>query len=301
MKLDQLCRGTVAVAVVSSATASSALAASWVDFNAVIRTNLTSIGDVEGAALVGGDASGNNIFGSKGSSPMGLTLGVGGNVTGNLNLNSGNARIGGSITGAVNNNSGGSIVQGDGLVMDVINEAWSSAAQASTAFGALVANSTTSAQPGNKLLFNAADNAPFAVFSISSSVFSTYQELVLQRDGAGTIVINVHGGGDGSTINMLATMNSFTSSRSDIVWNFVDAVGTINVQRQVEGSFLALDAHLNMSAVIEGSVVAHSAAMNGQEFHVPGFGGDIPRAIPLPSAVLLGGAGLGVIGLRRRR
>ncbi len=282
--------------------APAALAESWVNYNAVIRNNLSSIGDVEGAALVGGTASGNNIFGSLGTSPSGLTLGVGGNVQGNLNLNSGNARIGGSINGAVNNNGGGSISQNDGSVMSLINTVWDSAVAASSAFGALTANSTTSILAGNKLLFNAADNATHAVFDINSSVMSSFQEFVLQRDGADTIVINVHGGA-GTSINMMATMNSFTSSSADIVWNFVDATSTINIQRQLEGSVLATTAHLNLSAVIEGSVAALSANMNGQEFHLPGFEGTPPpgTAIPLPSAALLGGAGLVAIGTRRRR
>lgn len=294
-------RGMIA-AVALAVVAPAALADSWVDFNAVIRNNLSSIGDIEGAALVGGTASGNNIFGSQGTSPSGLTLGVGGNVQGNLNLNSGNARIGGTVNGSVNNNGGGSIAQNDGSVMGLINTVWDSAVSASSAFGALTANSTTSILAGNKLLFNAADNATHAVFDLNASAMSSFQEFVLQRDGADTIVINVHGGA-GSSINVMATMNTFRSSRSDIVWNFVDATSTINVQRQIEGSVLAVGAHLNMSAVIEGSVAALSANMNGQEFHIPGFEGTPPPStmIPLPSAALLGSAGLLVIGTRRRR
>jgi len=287
---------TAAVIVASSASAASA--ATWTDFNAVIRNDLSSVGDVEGAALVGGNVSGNNIFGSLGTSPSGLTLGVGGNVVGNLNLNSGDARIGGAVTSNVNNNGGGSIAQGDAAVAGFIDTIWNEAVAASASFGGLTANSSTSVDPGNKLRFDAMDGAGYAVFNINASAFSSYQEFVLQRDGASTIVINVSGGA--SDIDVFATMNSFTSSSADVVWNFLDAAGTIDVNRQIEGSVLATRALLRQTAVIEGTVVALGAEMNGQEFHLPSFNGQTP-VIPLPAPAGLATAGLALVAAGRRR
>jgi len=278
-----------------------ASAATWTGFNAVILNDLSSVGDVEGAALVGGSVSGNNIFGSVGTSPSNLTLGVGGNVIGNLNLNSGDARIGGSATGFVNNNGGGSIVQGDAGIGALVTAVWNEAVSASGAFAALSANSTTSAQPGNKLRFDALDNADVAVFSINASDLSSYQELVLQRDGATSIVINVLGGE--SDIDVMSTMNSFAAHARDIVWNFVDAAGTLDVMRQMEGSVLASEAMIRLSAVIEGTVVADSAMMNGQEFHLRPFSGDIPGTpvVPMPASGALAAVGLVGVASRRRR
>lgn len=284
--------------------ATSATAATWTDYNAIIRNDLSSIGDVEGAALIGGNSSGNNIFASLGTAPGGLALGVGGNVIGNLNLNSGNARIGGAVVnGNLNNNGGGSVSLGDATIGSFIDEMLSQASSASNAFASLSTNSTTTAIAGNRLQFDAAAGAQFAVFSISASDLSSYQAFELNDNGASTIAINVTGGA-GSAINILATMNDFISLSSRIIWNFIDADSTINVQRQVEGSVLALNAHLNLSAVIEGTVAANSAAMNGQEFHLPGFDGDIPETsvlVPTPTAALLGAAGLAGVASRRRR
>jgi len=292
-------RKTVIIAAIVASSTPAAFAESWTDFNAVIRNDLSSIGDIEGAALVGGNASGNNIFGSLGTSPSGLTLGVGGNVVGNLNLNSGDARIGGAVTSNVNNNSGGSITQGDAAIAGFIDTIWNEAVAASAAFGALGANSTTAVDPGNKLRFDAADGADFAVFNINASAFSSYQEFILQRDGASTIVINVSGGE--SDIDVFATMNSFTSSAADIVWNFLDAAGTIDVNRQIEGSVLATEALIRQSAVIEGTVVALGAQMNGQEFHLPTFNGGQPPIVPLPAPAGLAASGLALVAARRRR
>lgn len=281
-----------------------ASAASWTDYNAIIRNDLSSIGDVEGAALVGGNTSGNNIFASLGTAPDGLALGVAGNVHGNLNLNNGNARIGGGVVnGNLNNNGGGTVSLGDATISSFVNDMWSQASTAAGLFAGLTANSTTSIEAGNKLRFNAASGADFAVFSISASDLSSYQAFELRANGASTIAINVSGG-VGSAINILATMNEFISMSSKIIWNFVDADSTINVQRQVEGSVLAMNAHLNLSAVIEGTVVANSAAMNGQEFHLPGYDGGIPETttlVPTPTAAMLGCAGFAGLAMRRRR
>lgn|GEM_PF-4152663 len=293
---------TMIIAAGVAAAASAAAADTWTGFNAIIRNDLSSVGDVEGAVLVGGNVSGNNIFGSLGTSPSGLTLGVAGNVVGNLNLNSGNARIGGLVTSNVNNNGGGSITQNDAGIAALVDLAWNEAVAASAAFAGLSGNSSTSAIAGNKLLFDAADGADFAVFNLDASDFSTYQEFVLQRDGASTIVINVSGGA--SDIDVLSTVNSFTSSAADIVWNFLDAMGTIDVQRQMEGTVLATEATIRQSAVIEGTVVALSAMMNGQEFHLPTFAGDVPGGspiVPLPGPGALAAAGLSLVALRRRR
>ena len=278
-----------------------AFADTWTGYNAIIRNDLRSIGDIEGSALIGGSASGNNIFGSVATSPSGLTLGVGGDVIGNLNVNSGNARIGGVVTSNVNNNGGGMITQGDAGIASLIDTVWNEAVSASGAFATLSANSVTTMDPGNKLRFDALDGAATAVFSINATDLSSYQEFVLQRDGASSIVINVLGGA--SDIDVMATMNSFASSARDIVWNFVDAAGTLDVMRQIEGSVLAINAHVRQSAVIEGTVVADEGTMNGQEYHWRPFSGDVPGGtpvVPLPAPGALAFFGLTAVAARRR-
>jgi len=285
----------------AACVATTASAATWTGYNAVIRNDLRSIGDIEGSALVGGSIGGNNIFGSVATSPSGLTLGVGGDVIGNLNINSGDARIRGIVFGGVNNNGGGSITLNDGGISAFIDTVWDEAVSASGAFATLAANSVTATAPGNKLTFDALDGADTAVFSIDASAFSTYQEFVLQRDGASSIVINVLGGA--SDIDAMATMNSFMSSARDIVWNFVDAAGTLDVMRQIEGSVLAINAHVRQSAVIEGTVVASEGTMNGQEYHWRPFSGDIPSdnpMVPLPAPGAMAFFGLTAVAARRR-
>ena len=280
----------------------------WTQINGLFAGNLTGGTDTQGSILVGGNfALNGGTVGAFINDNTQLGLGVVGNLTGGGNLNGGFAVVGGGIFGGLNPNSGASITQNNPVVVDLFNDAWSSASDASIGFGNLSINSSTNIAAGNKLIFDARGATDFAVFGINASDLSNFQAFQLLSDTEATIVINVTGA-NASTVNINATMNengqgvggtSFRAESERVIWNFLDATGTVNVNRQVQGSVLALDAALNASAVIEGNAVFASGALNGQELHLPTFDGSIPP-IPAPGVLALLGANM-LVCVRRRR
>lgn len=297
----------IAAGIMCCAGAAHAGVADWTQFNGVFAGDLVGGTDIEGSVIVGGNLSLNGgTVGTFLGDNTRLGIGVVGNLSGGGNMNGGRAEVGGSILNGLNPNSGGTVTQNSASIAGFFNDVWSSAMDASTAFSGLMTNSVTSVAPGNKLQFDARGQSDFAVFTIDASDFTAFQSFLLLSDTEATIVVNVMNANAG-TISLAANMNenglgmggtSFQAERERVVWNFADATGTLNVNRQVEGSVLALGAGLNSAAVIEGNAVFASGQLNGQELHLPGFGGRIPQ-IPAPGSALL--AGLGVFAVRRRR
>lgn len=297
----------IAAAVLLAPAAASA--SSLTDFLVVTSGSLTARSQVYGSTLVGGNLQATNwpSFGSHLSgvgAPQSVeTLTVAGSASGDLHLQYGTMRVGGARKGHTSFNGGSSFVTED---FNSINSRVASVVAdlqiASAGYAAMAANSSVVNPHGNNHVFQAAPDANgFAVFSITDALFSDPNaDFGISGVGSGdTVVINVLG----STINFNHNLTgAFSNLREQIIWNFVDAT-EVTIGRRLDGTLLAMGAGVTLNQDIDGGLYAANATLNGQVHMFP-FGGGLPPelvVIPLPSGAALGGLGLGLIALRRRR
>ncbi|HEY3950059.1 collagen-binding domain-containing protein [Phenylobacterium sp.] len=296
------------------------------DYNLIVLGNMTSNSDVEGRALVGGNLSGS---GTMFTSPHGQSTAtlpgvvVGGNLSGNFNLNnSSGAWIGGNDTATVNLNGvqtvkvGGSVTHVPNLNGSTLQQGIGSTAalsglpmsladyatSLSTLSTTLAGLTTTQANPvslvSNNLNINVTGGGTgLAVIDLNDSLLNGNQ-VSINTEGYDTVVINV--------FNTVNTADSYhfnpgtfsTNAQTKIIWNFVGAT-TLNVQGQFEGSILAPLATLTNNTQINGSVAVDNFTQGG-EVHMLNYEGHVSVPEPAGWALMILGFG-GVGGLLRRR
>lgn len=262
---------------------------------------------------VGGNA--NNINGSNNAK-----LYVGGSITGNANTNGGTFTSNYAFAGPVP----APTVPVVGSLAATTQQIADDVKALSTALGGLtiVSNPSTITYGSQGPTFHAVDGGNgFALFNVTESIFN-YAEF--NYDFANTtlpVVINVTNSNSLVSAAKSATYNwnanpvggANNQHNQQVIWNFLDA-GTLNLNRQVQGSILAPYATVRNASDVNGSVVA--AVFNqGGEVHlgtVRGFDldgklrppvtppvGGVPE--PAIWAQLIAGFGLAGIALRRRR
>ena len=273
------------------------------EYNLIVFGDLDSQSNVQGKAFIGGNLSGTaSDFGTMLSIPSSETsLLVGGDVLATIeNINRGSIEVGGDISAGstINMNSGGSAAVGgtvfgtvqNGPVVPLgspvdISGIQSTLEAASAALAALSANSTTSVQNGNQLVFDAQPGGPQnqAVFNVTAAdVFenNSLAQMQMNANGASQIIINVSGSSM-TWNNGMNQVGAFTSNalREIVVWNFYEAT-SLTVDRNLNGALLAPDAHLTNSTNIDGSVAVASFTQRG-EVHLPTTAVAVPEASSL--------------------
>lgn len=301
-------------------------------FNSVTLGDTSTSHDIEGRTYVGGSFTVNgslNIKPALSASPYDELVVVGDLNAGNANVNNGGSvTVGGDFNGGwLNLNGGGTAHLGgakngnsnqtvlanqsgpafDARFPDAVEstvKATSTALSGLAANGAVLVDSST-----QKLSFGSAPAANgVTVYSVSWDLFQDYSNYAIDfaLAGANTVIVNVLGNGafdDG--FDIWNNFNANASISQHVLWNFVDAT-EVNFQRSFWGAVLAPLAHITNVTPIEGSVIAGSAAYNG-EVHVYGWqGGVLPSTepvppVPVPAALPLLGAGLAGLALLRRR
>lgn len=333
--------GTVALAGVALAKPALAdtLSAQQLlgQFNTIVLGTLTSnSGETDGRAFVGGNLNGSTFSaGGHGvvSSPYNALIVDGDVDTSNLAVGGGGFNIGGSVNGTLNGNGAsagttssiGKNVNGNvslnGTLQvggiktangNVNNAAVTYGAAVSTdplpvsVFGTLNALSATLAglaptgtvtQSNGVLTFTAQQGATGTViFNISASQLDEATAFSFDL-GKAQAIINVTGGGS-ITDNVNATGNP-----QDLLWNFGDAT-SLDIVHGLEGTVLATDADVTISANMEGTLVAGDATLDA-EIHSDPFAGTLPDGgttpVPEPASGAVVLAGLGMLAMLRRR
>jgi choice-of-anchor A domain-containing protein len=290
------------------------------------RPTLTVVGNFSnGGQLNNGSNGGTGNVGT----PAGVT--VGGNLS-SLNMNAQNAtlKVGGTA-GNVNGSSGSTIQVGGAtsgnfnlngatlhanlgpnFTQPLLNSLQSERTALISGFTALSSqlagyvwedNPNTITHGSQGAVFNVANSSNgYALFTINADQIGN--EIRFNLAGpVQPIVINVLGSG---TINWNANAVFGTidprALNPWIIWNFANSTA-INFNRQMHGSVLAVNAALNITQVIEGSVIGKSATQSA-EVHLgtySGGSGILIEPIPEPASWTMMIAGFGLVGATMRR
>ncbi len=314
--LITLAAASLAVGASTSALANGSAAQGLLDLrqlNLVVFHNLTGGGqDVEGKAFIGGDLSAGtfNNADSHGQSFIASSLPaltVGGNVSGNVNIDNHNPQApsglgaveGGSggtwsingtpsslyVGGAVGNyNPNGQVFQQHvaGLQTQIAQQKQTLLADLSalsTALAALpaTAGSSFNLTDPNNATFTAVNvgNLGYAVIDITASQLSSARNLVYNIptvSGGGYLPTIINVTGEAGQNESFTANSNLSAYNPYVMFNFADANSgtTLNFRSQVNGSVLAPLATVSNSTPIEGSLVASFFAQAG-EVHLGTF------------------------------
>lgn len=303
MRYAALILGFVFAGFVSAPAFASPIDASTVlrDFNTVIFGNASTQADIEGAAVIGGNFSGATMYNNPTQSPASgfSALTVYGSTYGNsMNINNGgSAYIGGSHGQQVNFNGGGGFSYTP--PPSTIPDFQSSLNNLSAQLSQLSANSSLIMPTDgstNNVQFKATPGANgVAVFNITAAQLSSFASFVMNLNGSTSMIVNV----SGTSVTINGNDNSGALGANNIIWNFYQAT-TLNIGTLIGGTVLATQAAVTNNNQIDGGLFAQSWTGNG-ELHSYGFTGTLPVATPEPASLALMGAGLGALGLVRRR
>ncbi|RBP12274.1 putative secreted protein with PEP-CTERM sorting signal/choice-of-anchor A domain-containing protein [Roseiarcus fermentans] len=284
-------------------------------FNDVFTTTFTSGHDVQGRSVAGTITGGAQFYtqGYGGDAPPGSDFQAVNAVDTTAGCNGCKINNGGSLNTTGTNaasfifNGGGSAKQNEpAFVMSDFTVPLN--ALESTLSG-LAANNVNPTDT-NQYYFDANHvyNDGIAVFSVSASTLQTAATIGVDVGSASTVVINVTGSsGFGFTPQANFTYGGSVSSQKTVaqhvIWNFEDA-GSLSMDRDWSGAFLAGRAAVSNSVSIDGFLYAYSFNGSGELHDWPFAGVLPPTGVPEPStwAMLIAGlAGAVFVGRRRPR
>jgi choice-of-anchor A domain-containing protein len=259
-------------------------------YNLVTTGDANTNSDIEGSAVVGGNANLATVFGN--NAPAHPTLGVYGTIQGNLNVNNGGAVHYGVKSASINLNGGSTAVQGG--FTNTLLDFTSPLNALSASLAGLAANSTAI---NNGTFVAHPDSNGVAVFNLTAAALQTAMtnhSFAFTQNGATAIIVNVDGNyTEGSSTNWNPP------PVQDVIFNFFDATSVAVGNWQ--SSILAPGAAVSiLNGNVQGFVYANSF-VGGGELHNFDFTGVLPSAVPEPGTLAIFGLALGCLLTVRRR
>jgi choice-of-anchor A domain-containing protein len=277
-------------------------------FNAVVTNNFSTNSDVEGRLVAGNIHNGGSSTFYENPNPLSSPSAFRGvNALTIQSCPSCNVNHGGGVnfitsnSGTFNLNGGGSVAQNNPSF--AMSDFATPLNSLQTTLAGLTSNSSFSTPNSNSLVFDVTPTDGVAVFDMTAAQLAggqndNYNITFANASAATTIVINVtgsftQGGGE--------NFNGDTFLDEHVVWNFENAAN-VNVKGW-HGAVLAGDATVTNTSAMEGFLYAENFT-GGGELHDFPFQGTVPGTVPEPSTwamMAIGFAGLGFLGLRRRK
>lgn len=301
--------------------ASTASAMPMSDYGLILLGDLNANNlHVQNRAFIGGNVTGGGVeFGSRlDKSTRENSAEIAGNLNAGANVGAGYLVIGGSNNASYLNCNGngfgqrGCVVQDSSLKARVSN--LTSQLHADTLnISRLESNGDLIANGNQKTLrYTGSDN--IAVFSLDGAqLFAQNSNWSLDHGSAETVIINVSGaalknlGGVNFNNGFGAEVGGNNIGASNILWNFYEADNIDFGSSRFNGSVLAPFADVVMWNNFDGSLAANSYRGAGQVQNYLFSGLNLPSPAPVavavsePSALLMLLAGLGLLGMARRR
>lgn len=276
------------------------------DWNLLVETNMTTSSHVDGSTKIGGNLSASaGVFSMHlVTAPANVGLAVGGNITGNLQINNGgNLRLTGTNSGSVIFNGGGTTIPDPGIPASVAAD-FAYLDSLSAMLTTLTPNGTLDGAGNLNAVPTLIDGQLVAVYNLNASSFTSLGQLNLNFGAANTVILNVSGAPSGNVSfvappNLIGGFSQANSSK--ILWNLYDA-SSVTVNNSFNGALLAPGADLQvLGGGMNGTVAVHSLSNQNAEIRRFNYTGYVP-VVPEPSSgVLLAAAALVLGGWYRLR
>ncbi len=264
------------------------------DYNLIVVDDYTHEGGaVWGTAFIGGDLIGNaSEFATKVTDAEMDSLKVVGKVTAShVKVKTGNmvvkdkGNISADSSVEVQDHSSELVEDGNLSIASVASQLEA----ASTAYKGMATNASY-----NNGQFSSADTSIAVYNTNADDLFVSNLNFDFSGVQADNLIINVAG----TTINADGfNMNPGSYAASNILWNFFEAE-TINVQRSMLGSFLAMGAFVDLNARVDGSIGAYSLTTSAQ---IHDYYFEQVNPVPLPGSLILLGSAIFGFGVFRKR
>jgi choice-of-anchor A domain-containing protein len=278
-------------------------------FNAVVSNDFSTNSDVEGRLVAGTiENSNSSTFYENPNSSSSPSSFQAVNALTISSCPSCDVNNGGSVN-YINSNSGSFSFNGGGSAAKnnpafVMGDFTAPLNALETELGNQASNSTWSSPNSNSLVFDVTPNAKgVAVFDMTAAELEggggdNYNITFMNETSAKTIIINVSGN---FTEASGENFNGDTYLDEHVIWNF-DSATSLSFKTW-EGAVLGGDATVTNSSPINGFLYAKKFDGMGELHNYP-FEGVLPGSAPELSTwamMALGFAGLGSVGLRRRK
>lgn len=247
-------------------------------YNMIVLNNADISQDIEGELFVGGNVNSNYAtLAMKLSNVVpktSVTVTVAGNFNGGANINAGSVIVGGSLSGQkINMNSQGTILTQQKNNIDVTSiqneiRALSDYYRKLPSNGGTISTPSSTDQP-RAVNIIATGNGRVVLDVDGTKLFSNskVQQIGFSiGSGVTSVIVNVKG--TSITFNQGNFVGDFTKAKTNLIWNFYEAITLDTGSRIFEGSVLAPLAALTNGSPIEGSVAVSSYTQRG-EIHLP--------------------------------